>query len=236
LGLGLGLGLGLEPESGAHALVQIRDAAAGRQRMGGARAWGRTQAVSASTTRATRLARSRQCALRSGAQQGQLDLTACDRHETRRVGRAVWGCRAGRSRVVEVLRQRRARAAQAAHVPRAAAPPEALWHGSVATDRRPARRPPSVKYASHRNGAAASPPDARTARREPHTGAPAREGVLLVCFTRGGEHGDETRRCRALLPRPRRAGRARAGAPPGSTRASRPARTTRRTSWGSCGT
>jgi hypothetical protein len=40
LGLGLGLGLGLEPGSGAHALVQIRDAAAGRQRMGGARAWG----------------------------------------------------------------------------------------------------------------------------------------------------------------------------------------------------
>ena len=219
---------------GAHALVQIRDAAAGRQRMGGARAWGRTRAVSASATRATRLARSRQCALRSGAQQGQLDLTACDRHETRRVGRAVWGCRAGRSRVAEVLRQRRARAAQAAHVPRAAAPPMALWHGSVATDRRPARRPPSVKYASHRNGAAASPPDTRTARREPHTGAPAREGVLLVCFTRGVNTGMKVR-CRALLPRPRRAGRARAGAPSGSTRASRPARTTRRTSWGSCG-
>ena len=54
-------------------------------------AQGRTPAVSASTTRATRLARSRQCALRSGAQQGQLDLTACDRHGTRRVGRAVRG-------------------------------------------------------------------------------------------------------------------------------------------------
>ena len=61
----------------------------------------------------------------------------------------------------------------------------ALWHGSVATDRRPARRPPSVKYVSHRNGAAASPPDTRTARRGPHAGAPAREGALLVCFTRG---------------------------------------------------
>ena len=52
-------------------------------------AQGCTQAVSASTTRATRLARSRQCALRSGAQQGQLVLTACDRHRTRRVGRTM---------------------------------------------------------------------------------------------------------------------------------------------------
>ena len=52
---------------------------------------GRTPAVSASTTRATRLARSRQCALHSGAQQGKLDLTACDRHGTRRVGRTMWG-------------------------------------------------------------------------------------------------------------------------------------------------
>jgi hypothetical protein len=107
----------------------------------------------------------------------------------------------------------------------------ALWHGSVATDRRPARRPPSVKYVSHRNGAAASPPDTRTARRGPHA---AREGALLVCFTRGVNTGMKVR-CRALLPRPRRVRRARAGAPPGSTRASRPARTTRRTSWGSCG-
>ena len=62
----------------------------------------------------------------------------------------------------------------------------ALWHGSVATDRRPARRPPSVKYVSHRNGAAASPPDTRTARRGPHA---AREGALLVCFYQGVNTG-----------------------------------------------
>ena len=87
---------------------------------------------------------------------------------------AVWGCRAGRSRGAEVLRQRRARAAQAAHGPWAAAPPMALWHGSVAADRRPARRPPSVKYVPMRNGAAASPTASRTARRGPHAGAPRR--------------------------------------------------------------
>ena len=83
-------------------------------------AQGCTQAVSASTTRATCLARSRQCALRSGAQQGQLDLTTCDqRGRDALVGRggAVWDCRNGRSRVVETLRRRRARAAQAAQAP-----------------------------------------------------------------------------------------------------------------------
>ena len=157
---------------------------------------GRTQAVSASTTRATRLARSRQCALRSGAQQGQLDLTACDRHETRRVGRAVWGCRAGRSRVAEVLRQRRARAAQAAHVPRAAAPPMALWHGSVATDRRPARRPPSVKNASHRNGAA-------------HRSTRTR-GRAVGMFYRGGGNFIPARAWRVNTSPPQRARAARA--------------------------
>ena len=54
-------------------------------------AQGRTRAVSASTRRATRSARSRQRALCSGAQQGQLDLTACDRYGARRVSRAAQG-------------------------------------------------------------------------------------------------------------------------------------------------
>ena len=49
---------------------------------------GRTRAVSACTTRATRLARSRKCALSLGAHQFKLDLTACDRRGTRRVFRA----------------------------------------------------------------------------------------------------------------------------------------------------
>ena len=54
-------------------------------------AQGRTRAVSASTRRATRSDRSRQRALCSGAQQGQLDLTACDRYGARRVSRAAQG-------------------------------------------------------------------------------------------------------------------------------------------------
>ena len=58
----------------------------------------------------------------------------------------------------------------------------ALWHGSVAADRRSALRPPSIKYGSHRNGAAASPTGARTARRR-HTPEHTRGGALLVCFT-----------------------------------------------------
>ena len=150
---------------------------------------------------------------------------------------AVRGCRAVRSRVVEVLYQRRARAAQAAHGPWAAAPPTALWHGSVAADRRPARRPPSIKYVSHRNGAAASPTGARTARR-PTRRSTARERVLLVCFTGGKKTGMKAIGVAGheRAPSDRRRGRrARAGAPPGSTRASCPARTTRRTSWGPCG-
>ena len=67
-------------------------------------AQGGTQAVSASTTRATCLARSRQCALRSGAQQGPLDLTTCDqRGRDASAGRcgAVWDCRNGSSRAAE---------------------------------------------------------------------------------------------------------------------------------------
>ena len=52
---------------------------------------GRTRAVSACSTRATRLALSRQRALTPGAQQGQLDLAACDRLGARRVGQARRG-------------------------------------------------------------------------------------------------------------------------------------------------
>ena len=49
------------------------------------------RAVSACPTRATGPARSRQRALLCAAAQGQLRLTACDRHGARRVGRAVRG-------------------------------------------------------------------------------------------------------------------------------------------------
>ena len=75
-----------------HRLRSVRSAtrrpgAAGRY---GA-AQGRTRAVSACPTRATRPARSRQRALLCAAAQGQLRLTACDRHGARRVGRAMRG-------------------------------------------------------------------------------------------------------------------------------------------------
>ena len=81
-------------------------------------AQGCTQAVSASTTRATCLARSRQCALPSGAQQGPLDLTTCDqrgRDASAGRGGAVQSCGAGSSRAAEAPRQGRARAAQASN-------------------------------------------------------------------------------------------------------------------------
>jgi len=59
-------------------------------------AQGRTRAVSARSTRATCLARTRKRALPCAAAQGQLHLTACDGWGTQRVGRAVRGG-AGRS-------------------------------------------------------------------------------------------------------------------------------------------
>ena len=57
---------------------------------------GCTQAVSACSTPATCLAKSRQSALLCATAQGQLHLTTCDRLGARRVGRAVQGGRAGR--------------------------------------------------------------------------------------------------------------------------------------------
>jgi hypothetical protein len=50
-----------------------------------------TRTDSAGTTRTTNPARSRQRALPPGAQQGHLDLTACDRYGARRVSRARRG-------------------------------------------------------------------------------------------------------------------------------------------------
>ena len=93
---------------------------------------------------------------------------------------AVRGGRVGPSRVVAALRQGRARAVQAAHVPRAAAPPMALGHEPAEEDERPARRPASVERLPHRDGAAASPTAARTARRRPEPERPRRDGALLV--------------------------------------------------------
>ena len=64
-----------------------RSGAAGRCR---AIQW-RTRVASASTTRATPSPRSRPRTLRGGAQQCQLDRTACARYGTQRVGRTVRG-------------------------------------------------------------------------------------------------------------------------------------------------
>ena len=89
LGLGLGLVLGLRRPVRAHA---CRSATRPRGRtQGRGSAPGRTRAVSACPTRTTGLARSRQRALLCAAAQGQLHLTACDRHGTQRVGRAMRG-------------------------------------------------------------------------------------------------------------------------------------------------
>ena len=54
--------------------------------------------------------------------------------------RVVRACGAGPSRVVEALRQGCARAARAAHVPWATAPPMALRHEPAGEDEQPARR------------------------------------------------------------------------------------------------
>ena len=54
------------------------------------------------------------------------------------------------------------------------------WGTSLLADERSARPPASVERVAHRNGAAASPTGARTTRRAPEAGAPARDGVLLV--------------------------------------------------------
>ena len=94
-------------------------------------------------------------------------------------------CGAGPSRVVEALRQGRARAAQAAHALGAAAPPMAQLHEPAGADERQARRstvheacmpPERGRSVAHRR------PDGTTA---PEAGAAARERVLLVCL-RGG--------------------------------------------------
>ena len=80
---------GLAP---SHHLRSVRNATRRPGVVGqcGAVLW-RTRAVSACPTRATRPALSRQRALCSGAQQGRLDLTACDPYGARRGSRAVRG-------------------------------------------------------------------------------------------------------------------------------------------------
>ena len=69
--------------------------------------------------------------------------------------------------------------AQAAHVPRAAAPPMALRHEPAGEDERPERRPASVERVTHRDGAAASPTAARTARCRPE---PERPSATARCW------------------------------------------------------
>ena len=76
-------------------------------------------------------------------------------------------------------RQGRARAAQAARVPRAAAPPMALRRELAGEDERLAGRPPSVERVPHRDGTAASPTGARTARSRP---GPERPRASACCW------------------------------------------------------
>jgi hypothetical protein len=57
----------------------------------------------------------------------------------------------------------------------------ALWHEPAGEDERLAGRPPSGERVPHRDGAAASPTGARTARRRPGPERPRASGVLLGC-------------------------------------------------------
>ena len=159
----------------------------GLGRFGAAR--GRTRTVSAGTTRTTNPARSRQRALPPGAQQGHLDLTACDRYGARRVSRA----RRGRTvHVVQAHRVGGRPSAKGAHELHRLHMCHGLrrhpWHTTTSllvptNSRRDA--PPSMEPVLHQNGAAGSPKAARTARRAPEPGAAARERVLLVCLRWG---------------------------------------------------
>ena len=163
-----------------------------------------------------------------------ISLPAISADATRWSGAAGRRGANGSSRAAEAPRQGRARAAQAARVPRAAAPPMALRRELAGEDERLAGRPPPVERVPHRDGAAASPTGARTARGRP---GPERPRARACCWgvLTGDNWGRGGPRVRTASPRPRRASRARAGVPPGSARASRPARITRRTSWGPCG-
>ena len=110
------------------------------------RAPGRTRAVSACTTRATRLARTRRRARPLGACQYKLGRTACDRSGMRRVGRARRGdagllclanaCGEGPS---PKARKSCTSCTSAGAVPQPVAVIRACW-----ADRRPARRPRGV--------------------------------------------------------------------------------------------
>ena len=114
----------------------------GLGRFGAAR--GRTRTVSAGTTRTTNPARSRQHALppRRTAGSPRSHRLRSVRSATREPGAAgpYGACGAGPSCGVKALRQGRARAAQAAHVPWVAASPMAHYHEPAGTDEQPARR------------------------------------------------------------------------------------------------
>ena len=170
---------------------------------------GRTRAVSACTTRATRLARTRSVPCPSphiSASSAAPPAIEAGRDASSGRGGAMRCSRAGASPHAVALRQRRARAAQAAHVTGAAPPPMAQRHEPAGAVVRPARRS-TVRGACvplERGRCVARGRSDGT--RAPKAGAAAREGVLLVCF-RGGLHpGHDLRpphrdgtRCRARL-------------------------------------
>ena len=149
---------------------------------------GRTRAVSACTTRATRLARTRSVPCPSphiSASSAAPPAIEAGRDASSGRGGAMRCRRAGASPHAVALRQRRARAAQAAHVTGAAPPPMAQRHEPAGAVVRPARRS-TVRGACvplERGRCVARGRSDGT--RAPKAGAAAREGVLLVC-SRGG--------------------------------------------------
>ena len=126
---------------------------------------GPTRSVSARATRTTRLCRSRKRALPLGAQQCKLDLTTCDQRESGAFagrGKAMWVATLA---MVRVGSQRGTKELQKLQVPWAAPQHMAVARACWA-DGRPERRPRGVRRACSQPGrVAASPTNARTARR-----------------------------------------------------------------------
>ena len=203
---------------------------------------GRTRAVSACATRATRLARTRKRALSLVAHQCKLSRTACDRSGTRRVGRTM---RAG------VGLSCRAIACGGAPPPKARKScTGCAWamgcgatHGTVARvccDRQVTGATPTVRKArsSSKRGRCVTHclSDGTTGATRRSTRA---RGRAFGMFYWGGKNEYESIGVAGHERAPsegRRAGRARVGGPSGSARATRPAGTARRTPWGPCGT
>ena len=151
---------------------------------------GRTRAVSACATRATRLARTRKRALSLVAHQCKLSHTACDRSGTRRVGRARRGgagrpcsanaCEEGPPpKGVQELNQLH-------KCPGLRRNPWQWYEPAGPTGDRHDAHVASMEHVYHRDGASASHMGARTARRGPQARESCARKRAVGIFFRGG--------------------------------------------------